>query len=94
LWHVIRLVLVWLGFVAVWPWALFFVPPLVLRTESNLSSAIMLLAYLLVDVVVAFWLGGWHISGALTWVVLLAGLLAAGVYNFIVCEYLAGRAEP
>jgi hypothetical protein len=93
LWHVVRLVLAWLGFVAVWPWALFFIPPLVLRTESNTASALMLVAYLLVDILAALWLGGWHISGTLTWVVLLAGFLAAGVYNFIVCEYLAGRSE-
>ncbi len=93
LWHVIRLVLAWLGFVLVLPWALFFVPPLVVRTESNLYSGLMLAGYLLADALVAFWLAGWGFTGALTWVVVFVGFLAAGVYNFIICESIAIRAE-
>jgi hypothetical protein len=93
LWTVIRLTLAWLVFVAVLPWALFFVPPMVVKAESNLLSAVMLLGYLLADVLVAFWLAGWHVGSTLGWVVLLAGFLAAAVYNFIVCESIAVRSE-
>ncbi len=93
LWYVIRQVLAWLAFVAILPWALFFVPPLVTKTESNAASAAMLVGYTLLEALVAFWLAGWHLHGALSWVVVLAGVLAAGVYNFIICESLARRAE-
>jgi len=93
LWHVVRLVLAWLGFATILPWALFFVPPWVVKSESNAASAAMLVAYLLVDVLVAFWLAGWDVDGALAWVVLVAGFLAVGVYNFTVCEFLARRSE-
>ncbi len=93
LWRVIRLVLAWLGFALVLPWALFFVPPLVVRTESNAASAAMLVGYLVLDALVAFWLAGWSVSGTLSWVVLIVGLLTAAVYNFIICESIAIRAE-
>ena len=93
LWTAIKLALCWLGFVAVLPWALFFVVPIILRTESNLVSALMLAGFLTVDVLVAFWLAGWSVAGALSWVLLFLGFLIAALYNFLVCEFIATRAE-
>jgi len=93
LWGTLKLTLAWIGFVAVLPWALFFVPPRILRAESNLASALMLIGYVMLDVLIAFWLAGWSVAGALTWVVLILGFLSAGVYNFVVCEFLASHAE-
>ncbi len=93
LWGVIRLTLAWLAFVAVLPWALFFIPPRVVKAESNALSAVMLLVYLLVDVLVALWLAGWHVGRTLAWVVLIAAFLAAGIYNALVSEFIAERAE-
>jgi len=93
LWSVIRLTLAWLAFVAVLPWALFFVPPMVVKAEANALSAAMLVGYVAVDALAAFWLAGWHVGSTLGWVVLLAGFLAAAVYNFLVCESIAERAE-
>lgn len=93
IWAVIKFALAWIGFAIVFPWALFFVPAMVIRYESNAAGALMLLGYLLVDILMALWLAGWQVSGTLTWAVLLLGFLAAGVYNFLVCEFLATRAE-
>jgi len=93
LWTSVRLVLVWLGLAAVLPWALFFVPPLVLKAESNLVSALALLGYLLVDVLLALWLAGWGVASTLAWAVMILGFACAGVYNLVVCEFLASRAE-
>jgi hypothetical protein len=93
IWDALRRALIWTGVVAVLPWATFFVPPLLVRAESNVVSALALLGYLLVDVVAALWLAGWSISGAMTWLVVLFGFGCAATYNFVVCEYLAGRAE-
>lgn len=93
LWMSVRLALVWIGLAAALPWALFFVPPLVLKAESNLASALALLGYLLVDVLLALWLAGWGVESTLAWAVMILGFACAGVYNLLVCEFLAERAE-
>ena len=93
-WKTLMYVLVWLGFVAILPWATFFVTPWVVSRESNLAAGSMLAGYLLVDVLFAFWLmGGIGQLGILIWAVLVLGFLSAGVYNFKVCEYQTERAE-
>ncbi len=93
LWENLKGVLAWLGFAIVLPWATFFVPAKVVKLESNRSAAAMLIGYLLADVLVAFWLSEWSVAGTLTWVVLLLGFLTAGVYNFLVCDFVAERVD-
>ena len=93
LWESTKASLVWLGFVAVLPWGLFFVPPLVIKSESNAAAAGMLLGYVALDILMAFWLAEWSIQGVLVWGLLVLGFLLAGVYNFLVCEFLAEQAE-
>jgi hypothetical protein len=93
IWTAMKLGMVWIGFAAVLPWALFFLPAVVVRLQSNLVSAVLLLGYLGVDVVVGLWLAGWKVGSAAGWVVLLLGFLGAGLYNFLACEFLASRAE-
>ncbi len=93
IWTALKLGLLWIGFAAVLPWALFFVPPLVLRAESNLAGVAVLLGYLALDVLAALWLAGWQVGSAAGWAVLILGFLAAGVYNFLVSEFVASRAE-
>lgn len=92
-WATVWAALLWTALAAVLPWALFFVPPLVLKAESNAASAAMLAGYLVVDAAAALWLAGWQIGGTLAWGVVLLGLASAAVYNFLVCDYLAERAE-
>ncbi|MCH8966320.1 MAG: MBOAT family protein [Planctomycetes bacterium] len=88
------LLVVWIAFVLVLPWATFFVTPWCVSKESNAAAAIMLIAYVLIDALVALWLmGGVGGHNGLAWAVLLLGFLSAGVYNFKVCEYQAERAE-
>jgi len=93
IWNTVRLTLLWLGLAAVLPWGLFFVPPLVMKAESNIAGAAMLVGYLAVDVLLALWLAGWHVGGTLAWAVMILGFLCAGVYNYLVCDFLAERAE-
>ena len=93
LWGVIKYTLAWLGFAAVFPWATFFVTRWVMAKDSNAAAAVMLVVYLLIDVIAALCFTGVRGLGALTWVVLLVGFLAAGVYNFLVCEYQSERFE-
>jgi hypothetical protein len=93
IWKTVRLTLLWLGLAAALPWGLFFVPPLVMKAESNIASALMLFGYLAVDVLLALWLAGWHVSSTLAWAVMILGFLCAALYNYIVCDFLAERAE-
>lgn len=93
IWQTLKLALGWLGFALVLPWATFFVPVKVVKLESNGAAAAMLIGYLLMDAVMVLWLADWGIDGALTWVVVLLGLATAGVYNFLVCDYLAERVD-
>ena len=91
---VIKYILAWLGLVLVLPWATFFVTQWVVARESNMAAALMLAGYVLIDAIAALVLmGGMRGHNMLTWMVVLFGLLAAGVYNLKVCEYHAERLE-
>ena len=94
IWRTLKYVVAWVGIVLILPWATFFATPWVVSQESNAVTAVMLLGYVLVDAIVAFFLmGGILGHDMLTWCVLLLGFLSAGVYNFKVCEYQASRFE-
>lgn len=92
IWSTARGALVWAGCVAALPWALFFVPAWVVRLESNLASAAMLAGFLAVDIALALFLSG-PVTYGWQKAALLFGFLCAAAYNFIVCEFLAQRAE-
>lgn len=93
LWQTTKASVVWLGFAAVLPWGLFFVPPLVMKTESNAAAAAVLVGYLILDILMAFWLADWSIEGGLVWGIVILGFLLAAVYNFLVCDFIAEQAE-
>jgi hypothetical protein len=93
LWSMARGALIWLAMVLVLPWALFFMPAWAVRKERNWISAVLLLAYLAVDVVFAFYLAGWRAGSSWQRGALLVGFAVAGFYNFVVCEYLAQRSD-
>lgn len=93
MWSVARGTLIWAGFVAVLPWALFFVPIWAMRAESNLVSALVLVGFLGVDAGMALYLAGGRVNQGWQWAALLLGFLCAAFYNFIVCEFLARRSE-
>ena len=93
LWESTKASLVWVGFAAVLPWGLFFVPPMVVKADSNAAAAGMLAGYLVLDILMAFWLAGWSLGGVLVWGIAILGFLLAAVYNFIVCDFLAEQAE-
>lgn len=99
--RVIKLALIWIAVAAALPWTSFvFIRPL-LGLQSNMQSATsaailsvgFIAAYWLVDVGFAFYLADWSVSGALSWIVLILGLLAAGAYNFVICESLARHVD-
>jgi hypothetical protein len=93
LWAVIRLTLAWIGFAAALPWTSWLFLRRVLAMESNAAALGMLAGYSALDVLAAMWLAGWSVSGALSWTVLMLGFIAAGTYNYVVCESLARQLE-
>jgi hypothetical protein len=93
LWSMARSALIWIGFVAVLPWATFFVPARVVRAESNAMAAAMLAFYLLADVGFAMYLTRGTFGGTWQTAVLLLGFLVAGLYNFLACDFVANRVE-
>jgi hypothetical protein len=93
IWSSIKGAIAWLGFVIVLPWATFFVPVGVIKKESNRAAAGLLLGYLAVDAISAYWLAEWSFSNTLTWFVAVIGILAAGVYNYAVCDFIAERVD-
>ncbi len=99
--HVVKLTLLWVVVAAALPWSGYvFMGPLLRFQASQLStngaaalSIAIIGAYWLIDVVFAFYLADWGVSGTFTWIVLLLGFLAAGTYNFVICESLARQAD-
>lgn len=95
--HVVKHTIIWVVVVAALPWSSYvFMGPL-LRLQAGLASAgaatavsvAVLAGFCLIDVLFAFYLTGWSVSGTFSWMVLLLGFLAAGTYNFVICESLA-----
>lgn len=99
--NVVKLTFLWVLIAGALPWTSFvFIRPLLdlqSRMQNSNSAAVlsvaMIGAYLLLDVLLAFWLAGWNFTGGFTWFVVLLGFLAAGAYNFVICESLARRAD-
>ncbi|MBN2562542.1 MAG: hypothetical protein JXQ75_16580 [Phycisphaerae bacterium] len=99
--HVVKLTLLWIVVAAALPWSSYlFMRPLLGFQSSRLStngaaalSIAVIAAYCVIDIVFAFFLGDFIGSGTLTWIVLLLGFLAAGAYNYVICESLARHVE-
>ncbi len=99
--EVVKLILFWLVLVAALPWTSYlFMKPL-LAFQSNLNSEraaaatsiAVIGAFCLIDIALAFWLGDWHDAGGFSWFMLIVGFMAAGAYNFVICESLARQAD-
>jgi hypothetical protein len=54
---------------------------------------LVLIGFLAVDVGLALYLAGGKVTQGWQWIALLLGFLCAALYNFVVCEFLARRAE-
>ncbi len=100
--NVVKLTLVWTLVSAALPWSsyLFMRPLLDMQSRMQSTNAaaavslVMIAGYCLLDILFALWLGNWAITGGFTWVVLILGFLAAGAYNFVICESLARHVNP
>jgi hypothetical protein len=81
----------WLGVVLFWPWASFALIGWVARMESNAAGGILIAIYSIAEIVLLAWLFHWHMPNPAAWTFLLLGGLVAGVYNLLVCDWLAEK---
>lgn len=99
--HDVKLALFWIVLAAGLPWSsyLFMRPLLAFQSRlqtanyATMVSVAMIGAYCVVDIILAFWLAAWSITGGFTQFVVVLGFLAAGAYNFVICESLARHVE-
>ena len=82
----------WFVFAAGWPWiSQLFIGRLV-AVGSNWAGVVLLGVLTLVDAIVGLILmQGWP-RGGWSWLAALAALAVAGLYNYLVAEYLAEKA--
>ena len=94
IWGSVKGGIVWVGFAAVFPWATFLLPVKVVNAESNQLGAVLLIGYVLADILFAWYLCGWDFPESfMAKGIIFVGCLAAGFYNFLVCESIAQRME-
>jgi hypothetical protein len=84
-------ILAWFGVMLAWPWASFAIIARVAKLESNLAGGLLVGAYTIAETVLLAWLFHWHLPGATAWTFLLLGGLVAGVYNLLICDWIAEK---
>jgi hypothetical protein len=84
-------ILAWFGIMLVWPWASFAIIARVAKLESNLAGGLLVGAYTIAETVLLAWLFHWHMPNATAWTFLLLGGLVAGVYNLLICDFIAEK---
>lgn len=95
--RVVQYTIIWIVIAAALPWTSFLFMRPFLGFQAQMQSAAgaagasvaLIGVYCLADILLAGWLAGWSFGGALTWMVVILGFVAAGVYNFVICESLA-----
>ena len=83
----------WLGIVLLVPWAGFLLIGYVNRLQSNRAGALLVAALTLAEVVVLLGLFGWNVGGPVAWTFFAVGALFAGVYNLLICDWIAEKTE-
>jgi FtsH-binding integral membrane protein len=84
-------ILAWLGIVLLLPWVTFFATTAIAKQESNLTGALLVIGYTIVEAVILAWLFGWHLHGAMTVVFFSGAVLLAGAYNLFTCDWIAEK---
>jgi hypothetical protein len=84
-------ILAWFGVTLAWPWVSFAIIARVAKQDSNLAGGILVAAYTIAEVVLLAWLFHWHMPNATAWTFLLLGGLVAGVYNILICDWIAEK---
>ncbi len=83
----------WIALVAALPWALFFIVSRVAKMDSNAASGVFILLLTLAEAAGLAWMFHFTITGPAAWTFFAAGIVLAGVYNLLTCDWIAERFE-
>jgi hypothetical protein len=61
--------------------------------EKNTAGAVLVGAYTLLEALFLAWLFEWRMPGPTAWSFFVVGALVAGVYNLLVCDWIAEKFE-
>ena len=81
----------WLGIVTLVPWITFSIIGWVEKMRSNAAGGALVLAYTLLEALLLLWLFDWRLPGSTAWTFFAVGTLVAGVYNLLLCDWIAER---
>jgi hypothetical protein len=81
----------WLLIVLAIPWALFAAITWVAKKDSNAASGVFVLLLTVVEAVVLAWMFKFGIAGGGGWTFFAVGVVLAGVYNLLTCDWIAER---
>ena len=84
-------ILAWIGVVGLLPWATFFVSTWVAKFESNLAGGALVFAYTAGEAWLMTWLFRGSNPGPTAWTFFAVGTLLAGVYNLLICDWIAEK---
>lgn len=84
-------ILAWLGVVVVLPFAGFALIGRVARMGSNLAGGVLVATFTLLELLLLLWLWDWSVHGRTAWTFLAVGVLLAGVYNVLLCDWIASK---
>jgi predicted tellurium resistance membrane protein TerC len=83
----------WCGIVLLVPWASFFLIAWVSRFQRNEAGAALVLVITAAELALLAALFHWSIQGTLAWSGFVLGGLVAGVYNLLMCDWIAEKLE-
>ena len=81
----------WIGLVAAVPWVLFLLIGRVARMDSNTASSVFVLLLTLLEGAALAWMFHFSIQGGASWTFFAVGIVLAGVYNLLLCDWIAER---
>jgi hypothetical protein len=81
----------WIVLVVAIPWAIMFLIGRVAKMDSNVASGLFVLILTVLEAVGLAWMFRWGISGGGGWTFFAVGVVLAGVYNLLTCDWIAER---
>ena len=81
----------WFGIMLLVPWATFFIIAWVAKMDKNAAGAVLVFVYTLIEALMLAWLFNWSLPGPTAWSFFAVGTLVAGVYNLLVCDWIAEK---
>ncbi|RME78775.1 MAG: hypothetical protein D6785_11830, partial [Planctomycetota bacterium] len=81
-------ILFWLLFTVLLPLSTTSLVIRIASYQSNKYNFLMILGYTAADMLMAFVLTGFNISGTITGILLFLGFLASGIYNYEICDLI------